>query len=1731
MRKNRKKSISVIMAFLLALQAGGTVLAENTDADSSNTGQVNVSISPALALERTVDFTAALTGNDGQTLTQRLVLGANGEADDVCFSRLSDGYYTLKVSADGFADYVQGINVNKQTASVKLMTGFAGGIDYNRGAHPGTILIGDANNDGFVDDLDKKQLTDAIDSGTNGGVTDLNGDGSIDLVDLEYLAKGYRVSENTQATLETLIPFSVIKPSAGDGTYVAGGSLDSLFVKNGGVQLATADGGTISSEDPVVLQFDVTDSGLAARADGIVIGVSEENPITRAEVYIDYADGNGAEATQLALIENGVHHLLDDGNVTVEQDSRGNIRINLGDQIAVKKVTFKISGLRKESPIAEISYVEFVNGMENKISEPASDIPQNLSAAAGNKSFVLTWDKCVNVTGYEVMITQGESSEVKKVKGCSITVTSFNGNEPKNGTEYTVMVQSVNGSWKSGYCDPITVIPKASAKPDRPDGLTAVGAYRSVRAAWKKAEDADWYNLYYKLRSDADYTKIGNITATSYTISDLEDKSEYVMYVTAENEYGESGPSLTAAASTTDVSAPVMPKYNLINTGREGEKGQHIVSASQNHGTMMNSSMDEGAKTAWGTVDHDPNSYYLRTTWDDGGYNNIGSNGLFYEFDEEYTIQSFALFEAVPTSPNLFYTKVNYWDANGIQTSLNYGQVSTIRKTDSEGRAYYLIKLPEKAQIKKIQIGLARYLASGNINVSEVYFYHYDTIEDDIANLYDDDLHLVLKPEVTQETIDGLRARLNTPDEVSGEYNPDRERLETELKNAEDILNCKDLGDPVYIHNEISTSDVNRGFGGLNAWQPLGVTAAAGDTVTVYVGHNTKTTGAATNLQLVATQYHAESSAMASTVATLKVGANVIDIPKIWSIDEESGGALYIQYTGSNANDRYAVRVSGGVRVPVLDLYGVTDESEKLSRAEAYIEELQTYVDSMPSLHEQYHAGSSNSNVNRYSYNEQNCILGASDILLDNMLLSLPAKRILDGTGYGSVSDKAAQTVRSTDAIEDMMYLFYQHKGLNDNAENVIDRLPKGHLNIRYQRMFSGAFMYAAGNHIGIQWAESANPLALSGVVSDENGRYISGSYLGWGMTHEIGHCINQGSYAVAEITNNYFAQLARAKDTNSGMRFTYDNIYDKVTSGATGQASNISTQLGMYWQLHLAYDNGYNYKTYDNHSEQLANLFYARVDSYSRTPSLAPAPGGIQLTLGGGTDQNLMRLACAAAEKDILEFFEHWGKIPDSTTVQYASQFAKEERAIYYTDDDSRVYRIENPYGGYLGTGGSVQAVGADTSANVSWNDPSQVVISLSAENIPADEVLGYEITRCTTSGGQVNKEVVGFTTGNTFTDYAAGLNNRVVTYEVTVVDKYLYRSASKKLEPIKIQDDGSLDKTWWTVSSTGLTASVSAGTEASSDDMPCAPTTEDPIRFTADGNNSTEYTGVISENAEITLSFNKFETVSGFRYTVGNGSAVGNYSITVRTENGSWLEAASGYLGGSVTVFFENADRKYISTYKADAVKLVIHDQAGQEISVAELDVLGVTGDDIDFRAADGTAAIGVLSEDYRYGSGEGDVIPKGSTVFTGAYKGNPAYSVVMLFDQNGNVVGGSDSAGYLTAHQIILADDPGSGLLEDVANGTWIYWIEPADSVSVSGISQVRAELYRVNNALTSEGERLVSDSMFVDFPQTLPEISLEGGSYYAAEKADDMVSTEVSDSTETSVDTQNTERTEE
>ena len=141
---------------------------------------------------------------------------------------------------------------------------------------------------------------------------------------------------------------------------------------------------------------------------------------------------------------------------------------------------------------------------------------------------------------------------------------------------------------------------------------------------------------------------------------------------------------------------------------------------------------------------------------------------------------------------------------------------------------------------------------------------------------------------------------------------------------------------------------------------------------------------------------------------------------------------------------------------------------------------------------------------------------------------------------------------------------------------------------------------------------------------------------------------------------------------------------------------------------------------------------------------------------------------------------------------------------------------------------------------------------------------------------------------------------------------------------------------------------------------------------------------------------------------------------------------------------------------------------------------------------------SGIGILKSDFAAGTGESGqsvTIPKGSLIFTGTYKGNPAYNTVLLFDENGQIVGGTGTDGSLEASQIIFADVPGRGDLGETSEGIWVYYIEPESFKNMTMPKNVRAELYRTDDAHTNQGERLVSDTLFVEVSETLPDIELK------------------------------------
>lgn len=1466
----------------------------------------------------------------------------------------------------------------------------------------------------------------------------------------------------------------------------------------------------VTSETPAAASTGLTDSLLPASDKGTASDSTKAGVIaTVGSAFHSFLYSLSPVITAYADEPTAVQ----EQSVDTSAQSAKPIVIDLGGQVAVKKITIKVTKtLAKDPKLVDISKVEFFDDMADRIPEPELSVPERLTAIPGDKSFTLSWKNMPNVSSYEVFISGLTDKRVQKtdtitVETNSAEVTRFAEGDLLNGSTYTVVVRSINGSWKSEGAT-VKVTPDTNVLPPAPEDIVLEPGYRQMQVSWKDMKDTKDYTLHYREVSEygssanAKSIKVGAVY--TYTITGLEDDTEYEIWLTGHNKNGEGPQSIHYKARTSTLNPPVTPNYKLINnTVRGKELTNHIKSVSLTYGRDTYGHNSDGS-TGNGNVVADGNfgTSWILDDWDAGYY--YGNKMPLVTFDAKYTMNSIVLIPDANQKFTYSAGRIFYRDNSGKEQEAP----CYMTRYESNGKYYYMLTSYEPFTTDQVRLATYTYGSNRRISVAEMKFYHYDTIEDEIMGLYDDLYHITLKAGVDEHKINDLRSRLAIADKDSHEYHPRKKELEAELDNAAEILADNNKKSEILIVDNKDTQAADKYItfkGGLNTYQPLGVTALADDVLTVYVGGPTIRNGNATRLELVAAQYHGSSAAVFVSLGTLKAGSNTVQVKAVDKMTEfERGGQLYIHYTGNPGAEQYGVRVLGGRKSAVLDISDVKDHAEKVKKAEAYIAEAKDQLAHASSYHDSDH-GLNSGAKNTYSHDPKNCVYHATDIVSKYAMFSTSVDQVLEGlkdaTHNGTDKALAEQLVNTMDAMDQMLVLYYHNKGLSDAKDaGEKNAMPVSRINIRYQRMFYGAFMYAGGKHIGIEWPELKGLMGAKPITSDKNGKYTgTGSYFGWGIAHEIGHEINEGAYVTAEVTNNFFALLSQAEQSgsfNNDVRFKYEDIFKKVTSGTMGKASNVFTQLAMYWQLHLAYDlGGYNYKIYDTYKEQYDNLFWARVDSIVRDPSKAPGAKNNALDLETDKDNRLMRLAVAAAKKDILEIFRRYGYEPNEGTIKYASQFDKETRGIWFANDETRAKQIE--------AGGSSANVNKAASASVSGKieytkGTNKVKINLESNK----DIWMYEIYRSERVKGEVIKRPVGYAEADEsgkaeFTDVIGTINNRAFTYEAIGYDMWLNPTKEKEIGEVKVSHNGLIDKSLWTVDSNMTNDKL----EKPSVDNPDA--SEQPgLDDMVDDNLGTAFKGSVKESdedndasitPEIIINFNNQETVTGVRYkTDGNIS----FKVYISMDAAEWtpveMKTKETAEDGTL-VYFDDGKKLY--TYDAAYMKLIAEDgnapiTDGREITVYEISVLGQTGDDVDIASTDG---IGILSAQYVKDS---STIPQGSLIFTGTYKGNPAYNAVMLWDEEGNVVGGTDAEGNIHAEQIIFAPQP-EGKLTEVSDGKWVYYIPPqyVDSVKkkLAG-HKVRAELYRVDNAHTNEGERLVSSTVFVTVPRSIPSVTI-------------------------------------
>ena len=1508
-----------------------------------------------------------------------------------------------------------------------------------------------------------------------------------------------------------------------------------------------------------------------------------------------------------------------------KRSSSNDIVIDLGKQVAVKQISINVTANRGNKAISQIAKIEFLNNVYKEVPRPDMNIPEiktvETSTEMHDERITISWEPEANVTSYEVKYDKlNENGQVIKSKKLQTNKTNLNilDKDIKPYDIYRVSIQSINGEWESGYEEEtsghkgydgkpdnvdsnynpiesyykgdkgkvteIQVIPQRS--PEQPRNLTTVSGYKSFTVSWEDHRQAREFDVYYRKVGESDWIKANEtdengerlvvsenssqvtnpnkdtlVRSHSYVVNKLEDNTTYEVRVTATNHLGTSKMSQTYLASTVSMQEPNVYKHKLINKPTSENKigVEHIIDVVNKTDADGGWDVNDTRLTVdskYAVVDGDFSTSLKCDDWDMGAY--YGANrGSEITFDKEYKIGKVILTKCYEQGFGGWFgrVKITYWDEEGNK---NVAITESINTKTSNGQQYHEMKLETPINAKKIKVETG---GGGWQTISELMFYEYDSIEDDIKDLYVDPLRLKLKDDVTQEKINTLVDRVNTKDAGSNEYHPDRDTLLKELENAQKLFDDKDVSVNIKpLDASIRTDNVGPSLGMENSYQALGavarpnaINAEKKKKIVVYMGSSDKNT----TVDIAFIQNYGQPGEYISRVTTIRPGVTEIEIPTIFSADVEKGGQVMARVTGGSTNADVKIRLSGVEEIPHLNVNNiindVTKKEEVKERIRTYIRQLKAYVNELPSKYPDEVSATDKEN-NIYTYEKTTSVLNTTDIEGDRFTLTLPATEILAGIEENLNGNEELEVNRVYDALlawEQEMKVSFAKKGVFEevqdfNFDGRIDdedkayfnkhKAPLTRLNVKYQRMMMGAAAYASSHHIGVGFG--AAPY-IQGVPYkfDENGNVTNrdeAKLYGTLMGHEIGHAMDISDRIYPETSNNLLASITNTmlNEDNPQTSGAMKELYNKVTSNTIGLSTNRSVVLGMLWQPYLAYEDNDTYKMlFTDFDKDISN------DSYFAKLNRAYREMSDEEKLNGDRDQYLIRMTSKVTGKNLSDFYIAHGIIPNTQTLKYVSKFDKEERPIQYINDEARRMRLAGKADMENGTTLTAE-FGNDSKGNKitdgSYVDSKEVKINLSV-NKSNDRILGYEIYRNGLPCGFIERDKLNSET--VFTDTLESMNNRVVTYKAVAYDYNLKATEEVELGTIKIRHEGGVDKKSIEITS----STISVNEEKNNIHGSCA---NEDLKMALDNDDNTYYEGRMLKNGEynsslhgeemkpgnnpyIVLDTTEIKTLVGIKYTapVENAgfifkksqildSALKDYKIEVSKDGTEWMTAKTGTLSvtpenPTATIYFDadgTTGGKQLASYNARYVRITALNT--KVISAAEIELITPPGDNIEIGVADDNInyknGIGILKEDYAYQLDNPDTdenefraIPKGSVIITGEYRGNPAFNVPLVLNQDEKHIADKYNG-------LLFADVPDTGDLKEIAEGNWVYWVEPeyVDSFLKEN-KKIFAELYRTDSADASEGgQRLVSDTFIIDVPEKLPEISLSKTKGYRA-----------------------------
>ncbi|EJT5914281.1 NPCBM/NEW2 domain-containing protein [Clostridium perfringens] len=615
--------------------------------------------------------------------------------------------------------------------------------------------------------------------------------------------------------------------------------------------------------------------------------------------------------------------------------------------------------------------------------------------------------------------------------------------------------------------------------------------------------------------------------------------------------------------------------------------------------SIKNNGRHYSAQNIEKAIDNDVNTYWETGTLNSSSFN----NEVEVEFNDLVTLDRI-VYGSRQSDLKGFAEEV-YIYASRTSKGDTYKLVATGAHEATKG----LVEAKfEPTEFKRVKFKFKK-SKQNSATLNELMFYKPDEVYSSIPKLFTDGTMSELSEEFNSvEKINAFKEKAkNHP--LYNNFKETIELAESLISNPrkEDVLELEMRGDSI-------SEAKKRKVWNFQDWQITGLSARAGDKITVYVdvaeGDPTPTLLYKQSL----TQHGGATSFQ------LKPGKNEITIPEInyesngIPKDVIQGGDLFFTNYKSDSQKRAPkVRIEGASKYPVFIL-GKSDENEVMKELEAYVEKIKAEPNTTPNIF----AVSSNKSLE-----------------------FVQATYALDW--YKKNNKTPKYTAEQWDQyIADAMgfWGFDNSKDVNSDFNFRIMPMVKN--------LSGGVFMNAGNGVIGIRPGNQDAILAAN---------------KGWGVAHELGHNFDTGGRTIVEVTNNMMPLFFESK-YKTKTRITDQNIWENNTYPKVGlddysnnelynkADSTHLAQLAPLWQLYL-YDNTF----YGKFERQFRERDFGNKNREDIYKSWVVA-------------------ASDAMELDLTEFFARHGIRVDDKVKEDLAKYPKPDKKIYYLNDLAMNYK-----------------------------------------------------------------------------------------------------------------------------------------------------------------------------------------------------------------------------------------------------------------------------------------------------------------------------------------------------------------------------------------------------------------------------------------------------------------------